>query len=145
MDILPAEVVTTQDDPERWDEASLASPARFARRESREQMAKSLRGLVAPVERANGWQVAEAVGDATPDRMPQRLSRVDGEVDATRDHLQAFRCETLGEPEGIGSLDEIDLLGEPIGTRSDEVPASPSLPQRPRRPRLLPGSTEGLR
>jgi len=65
----PTEVVTTLDDREGWGEAFSAFHARFAdrftRRESREQVAKSLRGLLAPVERKNSWQVAEAVGDAT--------------------------------------------------------------------------------
>ncbi len=65
----PTEVVTTLDDLERRGQASLAFLARFADRftrwESREQVAKSLRGLLAPVERKNSWQVAEAVGDAT--------------------------------------------------------------------------------
>jgi hypothetical protein len=98
--------VTTQDDLERWDEASLASPARladqFARRESREQMAKLLRDPVALFERTNGWQVAEAAGDATPDRR------------------QAFGCEPFGDPEGIGSLGIPSR--DPIGVLSDGVP-----------------------
>jgi hypothetical protein len=35
-------------------------------------------GALSPRLRANGWQVAEAVGDATPDPMPRRLARIDG-------------------------------------------------------------------
>jgi SRSO17 transposase len=107
-------VATTRDDLERWGEAFLAFHARFAdlfaRRESREQMAKYLRGLVAPVARKNSWQVAEAVGDATPDRMQRLLYRVDWDVDAARDRLQAFVCETFGDPEGIGILGETGFL-----------------------------------
>ncbi|HLH67518.1 MAG TPA: IS701 family transposase [Candidatus Dormibacteraeota bacterium] len=106
--------VTTLDDLERWGEAFSAFHARFAdlfaRRESREQMAKYLRGLLAPVERKNSWQVAEAVGDATPDRMQRLLYRVDWDVDAARDRLQAFVRETFGDPEGIGVLDETGFL-----------------------------------
>ncbi len=67
-------------------------------------MAKSLRGLLAPVERKNGWQVAEAVGDATPDRMPRLLDRVDWDVDAARDRLQAFVGETFGVLDEAGFL-----------------------------------------
>lgn len=44
----------------------------FARREPREQMVQSLRGLLSPVQRKNGWQIAEAMGQKTPDRC-QRL------------------------------------------------------------------------
>ena len=39
---------------------------RFARREARRRAWASLRGLLRPVERKNGWQVAEVHGDATP-------------------------------------------------------------------------------
>jgi hypothetical protein len=38
----------------------------FARREARHRVWASLRGLLRPVERTNGWHVAEAVGDTTP-------------------------------------------------------------------------------
>ncbi|HZU19286.1 MAG TPA: hypothetical protein VFD01_22140 [Candidatus Dormibacteraeota bacterium] len=34
------------------------------------------RGLLVPVERENGWRVAEAVGEATPGRRQRLLSRV---------------------------------------------------------------------
>jgi len=113
-------VVTTLDDLERWGEAFSAFHARFAdlfaRRESREQVAKYLRGLLAPVERKNSWQVAEAVGDATPDRMQRLLYRVDWDVDAARDRLQAFVCETFGDPEGIGVLDETGFLKKGVAS-----------------------------
>jgi hypothetical protein len=45
-----------------WDEAFLTFHARFApffpRREVRERSARYLRGLLGPVERKNGWQLA---------------------------------------------------------------------------------------
>jgi len=116
--------VTTLDDLERWGETFAAFHARFAalfaRRESREQAAKYLRGLLAPVERKNGWQVAEVVGDATPDRRQRLLSRVNGDADAARDRLQAFVRETFGDPEGIGVLDETGFLKK--GAASVGVP-----------------------
>src|SRR3954470_20390780 len=40
---------------------------RFGRVEPRRRARAYLGGLLAPVERKNGWQLAEAVGDATPD------------------------------------------------------------------------------
>jgi hypothetical protein len=40
---------------------------RFGRAEPRRRAGAYLRGLLAPVERKNGWQLAEAAGDATPD------------------------------------------------------------------------------
>lgn len=104
----------TQDELDRWADSFVAFQARFAdlfaRRESREQAAKYLRGVLAPVERKNGWQMAEAVGDATPDRMQRLLYRVEWDADAARDRLQAFVIETLGDPDGIGVLDETGFL-----------------------------------
>lgn len=39
----------------------------FVRSEPREQAAKYMRGLMAPVPHKNGWQIAQAIGDKTPD------------------------------------------------------------------------------
>lgn len=39
---------------------------RFARREARRRAWAYLRGFLSPVERKNGWQVAEVHGDTTP-------------------------------------------------------------------------------
>ena len=45
---------------------------RFRRPEPRRRALAYLRGLLSPVERKNGWQLAEQAGDATPDGV-QRL------------------------------------------------------------------------
>ncbi len=110
----------TPEELEAWAEDFEAFHARFApvfvRSEPREQAAKYLRGLLAPIERKNGWQVAEAVGDATPDRTQRLLYRAKWDADAARDELQAFVVETLGHPEGIGVVDETGFLKK--GTKS---------------------------
>ena len=41
---------------------------RFRRPEPRRRALAYLRGLLSPVERKNGWQLAEQVGDPTPRR-----------------------------------------------------------------------------
>jgi SRSO17 transposase len=106
--------VVTWNEWEQWADSFAAFQARFAdlfdRREPREQAAKYLRGLLAPVDRKNGWQVAEAVGDGVPDRMQRLLYRVEWDADVARDRLQAFVVETLGDPEGIGVVDETGFL-----------------------------------
>ena len=88
----------------------------FARSEPREQAAKYMRGLLAPVQRRNGWQVAEAVGDVTPDRTQRLLYRAKWDADAARDELQAFVVEMLGHSERIGVIDETGFLKK--GTQS---------------------------
>src|SRR3954451_8094836 len=78
---------------------------RFERPEPRRGARAYLRGLLAPVERKNGWQLAEAVGDATPDGVQHFLSRVQWDADAVRDELQAYVVQHLGDPDGVAILD----------------------------------------
>ena len=83
---------------------------RFGRAEPRRRARTYLRGLLAPVERKNSWQLAEAVGDATPDGVQDFLSRVHWDADAVRDDLQAYVVQHLGDPQGVLILDETGFL-----------------------------------
>src|SRR5205809_736132 len=99
---------------DQWADAFVAFHARFAdlfaRSETRDQAAKYLRGLLAPLQRKNSWQLAEAIGDATPDRTQRLLYRADWDADAARDRLQQFVIEQFGDAEGIGVVDETGFL-----------------------------------
>ena len=110
----------TLDALDGWADAFAAFHARFAhlfaRRETREQAGKYVRGLLAPLERKNGWQVAEAVGDATPDRTQRLLYRADWDADAARDVVEDFVRDTFGDPEGIGVVDETGILKKGTGS-----------------------------
>jgi SRSO17 transposase len=79
---------------------------RFSRAEPRRRALAYLRGLLAPLGRKNGWQVAEAAGDATPDGVQDFLSRMRWDADAVRDDLRAYVVEHLGDPEAVLVLDE---------------------------------------
>jgi SRSO17 transposase len=83
---------------------------RFGRTEPRRRALSYLRGLLAPVQRKNGWQLAEAAGDATPDGVQDFLSRVQWDADAVRDDLQAYVHEHLGDPAAVLMLDESGFL-----------------------------------
>lgn len=89
---------------------------RFGRAEPRRRARAYLRGLLAPVERKNGWQLAEAVGDATPDGVQDFLSRMPWDADAVRDDLQAYVVRHLGDADGVAVLDETGFLKK--GTKS---------------------------
>jgi SRSO17 transposase len=89
----------------------------FGRRESRAQAVKYLHGLMAPVERKNGWQLAEAVGDKTPDATQRLLYSSQWDADALRDELQRFVCEEFGDAEGIGVVDETGFLQKAANRR----------------------------
>jgi len=78
---------------------------RFGRAEPRRRAAAYLHGLLAPVERKNGWQLAEAAGDATPDGVQEFLSRARWDADAVRDDLRAYVVEHLGDPGAVLVLD----------------------------------------
>ncbi len=83
---------------------------RFIRVEPRRRALAYLRGLLAPLERKNGWQLAEAAGDTTPDGMQDFLSRMHWDADAVRDDLRTYVVEHLGDPEAVLVLDETGFL-----------------------------------
>src|SRR5215213_6809551 len=58
---------------------------RFCRVEPRRRVRAYLRGLLAPVERKNGWQLAENAGDRTPDGVQDFLARMRWDADQVRD------------------------------------------------------------
>jgi SRSO17 transposase len=75
-----------------------------------------LKGLLAPVERKNGWQLAEAAGDASPDGMQDFLARMHWDADRVRDDLRAYVVEHLGDTDAVLVLDETGFIKK--GTKS---------------------------
>jgi hypothetical protein len=53
------------------------------------------------VERKNGWQLAEAVGDPTPYALQHLLGRADWDPELVRDDLRTYVVEQLGDPAAI--------------------------------------------
>ncbi|HET9593529.1 MAG TPA: IS701 family transposase, partial [Solirubrobacterales bacterium] len=98
------------------DELAQRLAPRFARVEPRRRLLAYLRGLLAPLGRKNGWQLAEATGDRTPDGMQDFLSRMrwdadaDADADAVRDDLRAYVVERLGDPDAVLVLDETGFV-----------------------------------
>ena len=83
---------------------------RFAHPKARQQASEYLRGLLSPVERKNGWQLAEHLGHETPYRVQHLLDLVVWNADAVRDDLQAYVIEHLGHSEGVLVIDETGFL-----------------------------------
>jgi SRSO17 transposase len=83
---------------------------RFARAEPRRRVLAYLRGLLGPVGRKNGWQLAEHAGEATPDGMQRLLATADWDPDLVRDDLRAYVVEHLGDPGGVLVVDETGFL-----------------------------------
>jgi SRSO17 transposase len=83
---------------------------RFSRVEPRRRAQAYLRGLLAPVERKNGWQLAEAAGDRTPDGVQDFLSRMRWDADLVREDLRAYVIDHLGDAQAVLVLDETGFL-----------------------------------
>ena len=115
--------MVTQSDVQGWagglDAVLDRIAPRFGRAEPRRRAAAYLRGLLAPVERKNGWQLAEVAGDATPDGVQDFLSRAQWDADAVRDDLQAYVAEHLGDEGAVLVLDETGFVKK--GTKSAGV------------------------
>ena len=88
----------------------------FARSEPRERAVGYIRGLLGDAERKNGWQLAEHLGDPTPDGVQHLLARADWDADAVRDDLLTYVAEHLGDPDGVLVVDETGFLKK--GTKS---------------------------
>ena len=89
---------------------------RFARSEPRQRALGYLRGLLSHTERKNGWQLAEHLGEATPDGVQHLLARAAWDADAVRDDLTRYVAEHLGGPDGVLVVDETGFLKK--GTKS---------------------------
>jgi SRSO17 transposase len=88
----------------------------FERSEPRQRVRGYLAGLLSPVERKNGWQLAEQAGEATPTGMQRVLSGSHWDADAVRDDLRTYVVEHLGDPEAVLVIDETGFLKK--GTKS---------------------------
>ena len=92
---------------------------RFARAEPRARVREYVSGLVAGLERKNGWTLAERAGEVSPDGMQRLLRRADWDVDGVRDDVRDYVIEHLGDRDGVLIADETGFLKK--GTRSAGV------------------------
>ena len=89
---------------------------RFRRAEARQRARRYLDGLLAAVERKNGWQLAEHLGEAGPQGVQRLLNAAAWDAEAVRDDLRALVVEQLGDPAAVLVLDETGFLKK--GTKS---------------------------
>jgi SRSO17 transposase len=89
---------------------------RFRRAEARQRAKRYLAGLLDRLDRKNGWQLAEHLGESGPQGMQRLLNAADWDADAVRDDLQAYVVEHLGDPTGVLIVDETGFLKK--GTKS---------------------------
>lgn len=89
---------------------------RFARKEVRERATRYLGELLAPVPRRNAWQLAEHLGEVTPDGVQRLFNAARWDADQVRDDLRQYAVEHLGDLQAVLVVDETGFLKK--GTKS---------------------------
>jgi SRSO17 transposase len=82
----------------------------FGRAEVRKRVGRYVQGLLAEVSRKNGWQMAEALGEANAHGVQRLLEEADWDEEAVRDELRTYVIEQLGAPGGILVVDETGFV-----------------------------------
>lgn len=84
--------------------------AHVRRAEVRSRVGRYLRALLAPVERKNGWHLAEELGERDPHGVQRLLAEADWDEEAVRDELRSYVTEHLGDADGVLVVDETGFL-----------------------------------
>src|SRR3954454_1975111 len=85
----------------------------FYRTESKKHAEQYFRGLLAPLERKNGWTIAEHVGELEPKALQRFLNLSPWDADALLDLNREYAMEHLADPGGI-------LVADPTGSPKKE-------------------------
>jgi SRSO17 transposase len=83
---------------------------RFCRSEPRARAREYVSGLVAGLERKNGWTLAERAGEVCPNGMQRLLRKADWDIGGVRDEVRDYVVEHLGDREGVLIADETGFL-----------------------------------
>lgn len=80
----------------------------FYRTDSRAHARHYVRGLIAPLERKNGWTIAEYSGDPEPKALQRLLNLSPWDADEARDLVRVYAMEHFADPRGV-------LIADPTG------------------------------
>jgi SRSO17 transposase len=69
-----------------------------------------IKGLLGDVERKNGWQLSEYLGETTPYKMQQFIYRGRYNADKMRDILREYVGDSIGEEDGVLVVDDTGFL-----------------------------------
>lgn len=76
----------------------------FLRSETREKVSLYVRGILANVERKNGWQLAESLGLSDPHPLQRLLSEAKWDADAVQKHQREQVMSVLDDRAGVLAL-----------------------------------------
>jgi SRSO17 transposase len=96
---------------EAWKDLHARIAHRFARSEARERAGRYLAGLLERVERKNGWQLAEAIGETGPHGVQRLLNTATWDTEGARDDLRNYVVDHLRDAAtGVLVVDETGFL-----------------------------------
>lgn len=102
----------TRDDLTMWEQEFQELCTRldglFYRTDSRAHARHYVRGLIAPLERKNGWTIAEYSGDPEPKALQRLLNLSPWDADEARDLVRVYAMEHFADPRGV-------LIADPTG------------------------------
>ncbi|ADJ48794.1 transposase [Amycolatopsis mediterranei S699] len=102
----------TREDLAAWDQEFRDVCARldglFYRTDSRAHARHYVRGLIAPLERKNGWTIAEYSGNPEPKALQRLLNLSPWDADEARDLVRAYAMEHFADPRAV-------LIADPTG------------------------------
>jgi SRSO17 transposase len=105
------ELATIERWPDALGELHTRVADRFHRPEVRERARRYLAGLLGRLDRKNGWQMAERMGEMGPQGGQRLLNAARWDADAVRDDLRGYVIEHLGEEQsGVLIVDETGFL-----------------------------------
>lgn len=84
--------------------------AHFSRHEPRERARRYLKGLLSKVDRKNGWQLAEQLGEVTPDGIQRLLNAAKWDANEVQNDLRTYVSEHFGSDEAVWVLDETGFM-----------------------------------
>lgn len=88
----------------------------FPRKELKVHALKYLEGLISRIERKNGWQLAEELGETSPTNLQHFIARSRWDANQVRDDLRTYVSAHLGRDDGVLIVDETGFLKK--GTKS---------------------------
>jgi len=103
---------TTRDDLVAWDrefqDVCTRLDGLFYRTDSRVHARHYLRGLIAPLERKNGWTIAEYSGNPEPKALQRLLNLSPWDADEARDLVRTYAMDHFADPRAV-------LIADPTG------------------------------
>ncbi|MFF4550108.1 transposase [Streptomyces sp. NPDC001435] len=72
-----------------------------------------MRELIVPVQRKNGWVLAEEAGHAGPDRIHRVLNRIESDGDDVLDDVRQYVVEYVGDQDAVLVVDDVGFPRRP--------------------------------